>query len=93
MTDRRIYHEQADAMHSFVGAEAEHKLQDRRIRGQPLAVRHRVDEPGGGHNFEALVDADQEFGRNDLALDRTELHALGLTLDRAQLACRIDFGR
>ena len=58
----------------------------------PLALRHRSDEAWRGHHFEALVEADQKFRRYDLALDRAELHAFGLTRDRAQLACRIDFG-
>ena len=43
-------------------------------------------------HFEALVDADEEFRRNDRALDGAELRALDLPRDRAELARRIDLG-
>ena len=76
---------------SLVGAETEHQLAHRRIGGEPLSVRHGVDEARRRQHLEALIDADQKFGRNDLALDCAELHAFGLPLDRAQLARRINF--
>ena len=76
---------------TLVGAETEHQIADRRIGRKALTVLDRCDQSRGGQNFEALVDAGEEFRRNDLALDRAELDALGLLLDRTQLARRIDF--
>ena len=62
----------------------------RRIGGEALAVLERVDQARRRHHLEALVDADEEFRRNDRGLDGAELHAFDLARDRAQLACRID---
>src|ERR1700735_30401 len=77
-------------MQTFAGAEREHQLQNRRIGGDALTVLDRIDQPGSGHHLETLVDADEEFRRNDRSLDGTELYAFDLTRDRAQLARRID---
>ncbi len=63
-----------------------------RIGGKALAVRHGRDEAGRRQNLEALIDAGQEFGRDNLALDGAELHAFGLLLDRSEPAGGIDFG-
>ena len=68
-------------MQAFVRSEAEHQLEDVGIRGNALAMRHGGHEAGGCQNFEALIDADEKFGRNDLALDSAELHTLGLACD------------
>ena len=92
MTEDGVTMNSASAMQTFIGAEAEHQLAHRRIGGEALALGHGLDESGGRQHLEALVDADQKFGRNDQALDGAELHALGLPLYRAQLARRIDLG-
>ena len=52
----------------------------------------RADQARRRHHLEALVDADEKFGRHDRALDRAELRALDLPRNRAQLARRIDLG-
>ena len=51
--------------------------------GEPFALLHRTDEPRRGKYFEALVDADKKFRRNERALDGAELHAFDLPRDGA----------
>ena len=79
-----------DAVQALVGAEAEHQLEHRRIGGDALALRQRADQARRRHHLEALIDADEEFRRQDRALDRAELRAFDLPRDRAELARRID---
>ena len=83
----RLGYIEPDAVQPFLGAKAEHQLQHRRIGGDALSVLHRLDQPGGGHDLEALVDADEELRRYVRRLDRAELRAFDLPRDRAQLAC------
>src|ERR1700692_2122938 len=99
MADRRFrdqrgwrVHEQRDAVQSLVGAEPKHQLEYLGIGGETLALLHGVDQARRRHQLEALVDADEEFGRDDRALDGAELGALDLPRDRTELACGIDFG-
>ena len=87
---RRLRDEQRHAMDALVGAEREHHLLHFRIGRHPDGVRHAVDEARRGHHFVAGVDADQKFGRTDIALNGAELNALDLARDRPQLARRIN---
>ncbi len=97
MTDRffgdertRLCDEHADTVQPFVGAEREHQFQNRGVGGKTLAVLEGVDHAGRRHHFEAFIDADEEFRRNDRSLDGAELHPLDLARDRAELARRVD---
>src|SRR6202034_1258490 len=84
--------EQRDAVQPFVGAKPEHQLEHLGVGGETLALIHGADQARRRHQLEALVDADEEFRRNDRTLDSAELRALDLPRDRAELARRIDFG-
>jgi hypothetical protein len=75
---------------SLVSPETKHQLEHSRIRRNALPLLHGADEARRGHHFEALVDADQELGREHCALDRAELSTFDLPRDRTQLACRIN---
>ena len=88
----RLGHKQADAAQPLGGAESEHRLEHLRVGGDTLPLLDRTDEARGGQHFEALIDADEEFRRNDRGLDRTELRAFDLPRDRAELARRKDLG-
>ena len=77
-------------MKTLISAQRQHELEHHRIAGDPLSVRHRVDESGRSHHLVALIDADKEFRRNDCHLDRPELRAFDLSRDRAELARRVN---
>jgi hypothetical protein len=51
-----------------------------------------IHKPGSRHDLEALVHADQIFGRHDRTLNGVELGTFDLSRDGAQLVGRIDLG-
>ena len=88
----RLRDEHSDAVQPLARPEPEHQFEHLLIGGNALPLLDRAHQTRRGHDFEALVDADKEFGRNDRTLNRPELHALDLPRDRPQLARRVDFG-
>src|SRR6516162_11545810 len=79
-----------DAMDAFGLAQAVHHFLHFRIGAHTNAVLHAVDQARSRQHFVAAVDADQEFRRADIALDRTELDAFDFARYRPKLARRVD---
>ena len=74
----RLRDEQGGTVDAFVGAETEIIFCSSGFFTARTSCGRSVMRPGAESTSSAFVDADQELGRADIALDRAELHTLDL---------------
>ncbi len=77
---------------AFACPQPEKHVADRRIAEHPHILLTAREQAGRAERLVTRIDADKKLRRSDPALDRSELRALDLPRDRAELTPRVELG-